>query len=100
MQHGSKTLSSFGGSVESSRGVGTCTKAHGSWRLWAHGPLLVGDPDKFLSLVGEHAHFIASLDLLQLGPSISVPGSGSVRTCSPLVHRCWRKSNGCSVAGC
>jgi hypothetical protein len=67
MQHGSKTLSSFGGSVESSRGVGTCTKPHGSWQLWAHGPLLVGDPDKFLSLVGEHAHFIASPDLLPLG---------------------------------
>lgn len=67
MQHGSKTLSSFGGSVESRRGVGTCTKAHGSWRLWAHDSLLVGDPDKFLTLVGQHAHFISSPDLLQLG---------------------------------
>jgi hypothetical protein len=28
---------------------------------------LAGDPEKFLSLVGEHAYFIASPDLLQLG---------------------------------
>ena len=31
--------------------------------------------------------------------TVSVPGSGSVRPCSPLVHRYWRKSNGCSVLG-
>lgn len=67
MQQGSRTVSQFGSSIESHRGVGTCTRAHGSWRLWAHAPLLISDPAKFIALLGERVSRFPSPDLLERG---------------------------------